>query len=59
MAISRQWVVDIINRTGYSKAAKEAARVLPEFLDLKQLEELGDKHGISRSELVSRLGGAL
>jgi hypothetical protein len=59
MAISRQRVVDVLNRTGYSEAAEEAWRVLPESLDLKQLEEFGDRRGISRSELVSRMGGSL
>jgi hypothetical protein len=59
MAISRQWVVDLLNRTGYSEAAEEASRILAESLDLKQLEEFGDQHGIPRSELVSRMGGTL
>jgi hypothetical protein len=59
MAISRQRVVDVLNRTGYSQVAEEASRILPESLDLKQLEEFGDKHGISCSELVSRMGGTL
>ena len=59
MAISRQWVIDLLNRMGYSEAAEEASRVLPESLDLKQLEEFGDRHGISRSEVVSQMGGTL
>jgi hypothetical protein len=58
MAISRQWVIDLLNHMGYSEAAEEASRVLPDPLDLKQLEEFGDQHGISRSELVSRMGGS-
>jgi hypothetical protein len=59
MAISRQWVINMLKRTGYPEAAEEALRVLPESLELKQLEEFGDRHGISRSELVSRMGGTL
>lgn len=59
MAVSRQWVVDVLNRTGYAEAAEDASRVLPESVELKQLEEFGDRHGISRSELVSRMGGTL
>jgi hypothetical protein len=49
----------MLNRMGYAEAAEEAARVLPEQVELKQLEEFGDRHGISRSELVSAMGGTL
>jgi hypothetical protein len=59
MAISRQWVISMLNRMGYADAAEEAARVLPEQVELKQLEEFGDRHGLSRSELVSWMGGTL
>ena len=59
MAISRQWVISMLNRMGYADAAEEAARVLPEQIEEKQLEEFGNRHGISRSELVSWMGGTL
>lgn len=59
MAIRKQWAVDLLNHMGYSEAAEEASRVLPDPLELKQLEDFGDRHGISRSELVSRMGGTL
>ena len=58
MAVSRQWVIDMLNHMGYSEAAEEASRVLPEQLDLKQLQEFRDRHGISRTELESRMGGS-
>jgi hypothetical protein len=59
MAISKQWAIDLLNRMGYTEAAEEATRVLPDPFELKQLEELSDRHGISRSELVSGMGGTL
>ena len=59
MALSRKWAVDLMKRMGYSEAAEEASRVFPDQIELKQLEEFGDKHGISRSELVSAMGGTL
>ncbi len=58
MAYSRQWVVDTLRRIGYSQEADEALRDLPEQVDLQQLQEFGDRHGISRDELVSRMGGS-
>ena len=58
MAYSRQWVVDTLRRNGYLQEADEALRVLPEEVDVKQLQEFGDRHGISRDELISRMGGS-
>jgi hypothetical protein len=48
----------MLNHLGYSEAAKEATRVLPEQVDRKQLEQFGDRHGISRTELESQMGGS-
>jgi len=48
----------MLNHLGYSEAAQEASRVLPEQVDLKQVEEFSDRHGISRTELESRMGGS-
>ena len=58
MAISRQKIIDMLNHLGYSEAAEEASRVLPEQVDLKQVQEFSDRRGISRSELESRMGGS-
>jgi len=58
MAYSRQWVVDTLRRLGYATAADEALRELPEDIDLEELEEFGDRHGISRGEMVNRMGGS-
>jgi len=58
MGYSRQWVVDTLRRLGYQRAADEALRVLPDQIDLRQLEEFGDQHGISRDALIDRMGGS-
>jgi hypothetical protein len=58
MGYSRQWLVDTLRRLGYERAADEALHVLPDQIDLKQLKEFGDRHGISRSELTDRMGGS-
>jgi hypothetical protein len=51
-------VIDLLNHMGYPEAAEDASRVLPDPLDLKQLQEFGNQHGISRTELESRMGGS-
>jgi hypothetical protein len=58
MGYSRQWVVDTLRRFGYLQEADEALRVLPDDIDLNQLEEFGNRHGISRDELINQMGGS-
>lgn len=58
MGYSRQWLVDTLRRIGYLQEADDALRVLPDEIDLQQLKEFGDRHGISRDELINRMGGS-
>lgn len=50
--------MDTLRRLGYEKAADEALRELPEDIDLAELEAFGERHGISRGEMVNRMGGS-
>jgi len=43
MAVNRQWVVDTLRRLGYSWQAEEALRVLPDPVDLQQVQNAGDR----------------
>jgi hypothetical protein len=54
----RQSVVDELRRLGYREAADAAARELPAEVSQKELEEFGDRHDISRDELMNRMGGS-
>ena len=58
MAYTRQWLVDLLRRLGYTQAADEALREMPDEFDLKQLQEFGERHGISRGEVTDALGGS-
>ena len=58
MSYSRQWVVDTLRHIGYPQAADAALHELPDGIDLEQLQVFGDKHGINRDDLVSRMGGS-
>jgi hypothetical protein len=51
-------VVDTLCRLGYTQAADDALHDLPDQIDVKQLEEFGDQHGISRDDLIDRMGGS-
>jgi hypothetical protein len=57
MAYDRQWVIDQLQRLGYTQEADEA-RALPEQVSPEDLLAWSDKHGISRDELISRMGGS-
>jgi len=59
MAYTRRWLVDILRRLGYTQAADAALLEMPDEFDLKQLQEFGDRHGISRDEVTDAMGGSL
>lgn len=58
MAYTRQWLVDLLRRIGYTEAADEALREMPEEFDLEQLQEFGERHGLSREEVTDAMGGS-
>ena len=58
MAYTRQWLVDLLRRIGYAQAADEALREMPEEFDLKELQEFGERHGLSRDEVTDAMGGS-
>jgi hypothetical protein len=58
MAYSRQWVVDTLRHLGFTQAADDALRELPEEIDAQQLLDFGDRHGIGSDTLTDRMGGS-
>ena len=58
MAYSRQWIVDILRRLGFTKEAEDALRDLPDEVDPQQLREFGDRHGIGVDTLTDLMGGS-
>jgi hypothetical protein len=55
---SREWVAETLRRLGYFEEADEAMHSLPEELNLEQVLEFSSQHGVSRGELVDRMGGS-
>ena len=58
MQVSRQLVIDTLRRDGFPQVADEALRDLPDPVDLEQVYEFGARHGLSRDELMDRMGGS-
>jgi hypothetical protein len=55
---SRQHVVDLLNRLGHKQLAEDASRVLPDPVDIEQLENWYLQHGLSVDEMISQSGGS-
>jgi hypothetical protein len=55
---SRQHVVDVLHTLGRPDLADEASRDLPDPVDVDQLVPWMLQHGLSRDEMVSRMGGS-
>jgi hypothetical protein len=58
MAYDRQWIIDQLRRLGYTEEADDAARTLPDQVSAEELMAFSDRHGVSRDELMSRMGGS-
>ena len=42
MSQDRQWVIDLLRRLGYTQAAEEAARELPDPVSMEDVRKFGD-----------------
>jgi hypothetical protein len=58
MEFEKQWIVASLRRLGYGDVADDAERVLPSEVPEEQLLKFADQHGISRDEMISRMGGS-
>jgi len=58
MQSSRQHVVDMLHRTGFGAVADEALRLLPDPVDLDRAMEILEPYGVTKDELISRMGGS-
>jgi hypothetical protein len=56
--LSRQYVVDELNRLGYGELAAEASRDLPDPVGINRLAEWCLQHGLPKDEVISRMGGS-
>jgi hypothetical protein len=55
---SRQDVVDVLHTLRYPELADEAARELPDPVDINRLMAWLMQHGLTRDEMVSEMGGS-
>ena len=55
---SRQHVVDLLHTLRRTDLIDEASRDLPDPVDLDRFVAWAMQHGLSRDEMVSRMGGS-
>ena len=58
MQVTRQHVVDILRIAGLPKLAGEAYRVLPDPVEYNHAARFLAQYGITKDELISRVGGS-
>jgi hypothetical protein len=55
---TRQHVLDVLRRAGLVEEAEQLAASLPDTIDSEEAAELLMPYGITKDELVSRMGGS-
>ena len=58
MAQDKRWFVHTLRRLGYTEAAEEAERELPDPVSLEEVKKFADRYNISRDEVMSQMGGS-
>jgi hypothetical protein len=58
MQVTRQHVVDILRTAGLPELAEEAHRVLPDPVEYNHAARFLAQYGITKDELISRVGGS-
>jgi hypothetical protein len=58
MQVARQHVVDILRIAGLSHVAEDVHRALPDPVEYDRAERFLAQYGITKDELISRLGGS-
>jgi hypothetical protein len=58
LAQDKRWFVHTLRRLGYTEAAEEAERELPDPVSLEEVTKFADRYNISRDEVISQMGGS-
>jgi hypothetical protein len=59
MQVSKQSVVELLRKAGLFEVAEYAEQTFPDPVDLDDAQKLGfERFGITRDDLISRLGGS-
>jgi hypothetical protein len=55
---TRHEIVAVLRRVGLPEVADEAARTLPDEFEYERVAKFVEPYGITRDDLISRMGGS-
>jgi hypothetical protein len=58
MQVTKRHIVDILRTAGLPRVADEANRSLPDEVDLERAAQFLGRYGITKDQLISRMGGS-
>jgi hypothetical protein len=56
--LARQHVVSLLRKTGFTEAAEEASRTLPDPVEVEDVNLFLAPYGITKHTIMSMLGGS-
>jgi hypothetical protein len=56
--VKRQHVIDVLRKAGLPDVAEDADQLLPDPIDYDDAASFLARYGISKDELISRVGGS-
>jgi hypothetical protein len=56
--VTRQHVVEVLRRAGFGQRAEEVAALLPDPVEVERAAAILQPYGITKDELISRMGGS-
>lgn len=56
--LTRQHVVGLLRETGFTEAAEEASRKLPDPVELDEVLRFIEPYGITKDMIISEMGGS-
>ncbi|MDA8317687.1 MAG: hypothetical protein M0010_21360 [Actinomycetota bacterium] len=56
--LRRQEVADVLRRAGFPELGEEAMRALPDPVDATDVVAWAAGHGVTRDDLIDRMGGS-
>jgi hypothetical protein len=58
MQVTKRHIVEVLRTAGLPQVADEANRSLPDEMTMERAEEFVGRYGITKDQLISRMGGS-
>jgi hypothetical protein len=58
MQVTKRHIVEVLRMAGLPQVADEANRSLPDEMTVERAEQFVGRYGITKDQLISRMGGS-